>query len=584
MFDREAKRASVAAEVCACLLIHGQRRYFEAGYEVVRALLERSDFDLFIGLGPGRGPRPPRSKRAQVTRLDIAGDGDDRASGFLGKFAALEACLAASDSPLILMLDADAVLVSTTSGRDVRDALGTSPMAMVEQTGIRGSEMDRAGFLDHYLKHSLAFIAPDAPAPEIARFRFFNSGVVIMTREEAQAIAQWARDSIASARSIGRAHHVGEHMIADQDYFQVWANTLHPDHCRDLDGVWNHCEHWDDDFPRPNARILHFSNFCDGPTREGLKRIRHAARGASRVGSDRNESHLALPSRRSFEAHDDAAGDVAGDESRAARLGVVIVSHDSAETLASCLAGIAPAYRAMTVVVDNASRDTSVEIAHEAGVQVLPLNENLGFGRAATLGARSLPTSLLCFLNPDCEPTRALFEAGVAALQSDPSACAAPWLVERWGMIPGRQPGYTRTKLVADILENHRGQRMARLLRTLPFHDDASWSWAHGACFFIGREFFDFLDGFDEDLFLYMEDVDLGRRIAAAGGRVVALPERVVHHGGRGTRLSAKARRALLDAGRFGYARRVYGRGFEAFLRSLTLPARARRTLRRKRP
>jgi len=255
-------------------------------------------------------------------------------------------------------------------------------------------------------------------------------------------------------------------------------------------------------------------------------------------------------------------------------LGIVIVSYESGATLERCLAAIGPELLASTVVVDNASSDASVDVARASGARVVQMTENLGFGRAATLGARETARDHLCFLNPDCEPTPQLFEAGIAALDGHPLRCAVPELVQHGGaVLPGRQPGYTRTKLLADMLENHYGRRSAGWLRRLPFHHDRSWAWPHGACFFIGRSFFEELGGFDSAYFLYMEDVDLGRRIAAAGGEVVGLDERLSHSTARGSRVSRGQRRALLDAGRLTYARRVYGGAFAALLRGCTLPS-----------
>jgi hypothetical protein len=219
------------------------------------SLLRHSDLDVFVAL--------------------------DRAGSFLLKFDALEACLRATDAPTLLLLDADAVLVAPTTATQVETALAGRGLAMVEQTGIRGSGMGRADFLDHYARHSLAFLAPSAPSPEAESFRFFNSGVVIGTRQELRALATWARTAIEAS---GREHRVGEHMIADQDYYQVWVNHVHRGSCTELDWSWNHCEHWHEDFPRPGARILHFSGFCRGPTRETVARMRAARRGRMRAG------------------------------------------------------------------------------------------------------------------------------------------------------------------------------------------------------------------------------------------------------------------------------------------------------------
>jgi GT2 family glycosyltransferase len=555
MRGRVLRASRPGADVCACLLIHGRRRYHRAGREAARSLLANSDLDVFVALGSGDGPRPPRSPRLRIERLRDAGPAAGRAAGFLLKFDALDACLRASKASHFVLLDADAVLVASTRGSDVRAALGDRPLGMVEQKGIRGSEMDRLRFLDHYLRHSLAFLAPGAPAPSATRFRFFNSGVVLGTREEFGAIVRWARERMAEA---GPEHRVGEHMIADQDYFQVWANSLRPGACAELGWQWNHCEHWDEGFPRAGARILHFSNFCRGPGREDLLRMRAARRGRLTVRSIGEKAPPAAPV------------PLGNGE---ASLGIVIVTFESAQTLPACLAGIGPDRIGSTLVVDNGSRDASVAIARSFGARVLPLAENLGFGRAATRGARELADSHLCFLNPDCVPRPELFDAGLAALRGGGRRGAAPFLVEPGRVIPGAQPGYSRTKLLADVLETNYGRRSAAWVRRLPFHDDGSWSWPHGACFFIGRDFFQELGGFDDAFFVYMEDVDLGRRIAAAGGEVVALRERLVHRGGRGSGLTRSRRPVLLDEARLAYGRRVYGDAFAALLRASVLPA-----------
>jgi len=61
--------------------------------------------------------------------------------------------------------------------------------------------------------------------------------------------------------------------------------------------------------------------------------------------------------------------------------------------------------------------------------------------------------------------------------------------------------------------------------------------WVTGACFLVRSRAFAEVGGFDPGFFLYYEDVDLARRLAAAGHRRVLEPElRVVHvrpHHGR---------------------------------------------------
>ncbi len=261
--------------VCACLLVLGHAHYFRAGRLAARSVLRHSDFDLFAAVGEGPGLGLPATARVRIHAIDDAAGPGGRAGPFLLKFRALQACLAATDADVVLLLDADAMLVTRIERARVDAALEGRALGMVEQTGIRGAGVTREGLRRHYIDHTLAWFAPGTPTPRPEDFRYFNSGVVLARRAELEGLVSWALDAIAARTA--RAHQIGEHMIADQDYFQFWANSLHPGRCATLPWAWNHCEHWDADFPHPDALIVHFSNFCRGPGPRQLLRMRAMA-------------------------------------------------------------------------------------------------------------------------------------------------------------------------------------------------------------------------------------------------------------------------------------------------------------------
>jgi N-acetylglucosaminyl-diphospho-decaprenol L-rhamnosyltransferase len=58
----------------------------------------------------------------------------------------------------------------------------------------------------------------------------------------------------------------------------------------------------------------------------------------------------------------------------------------------------------------------------------------------------------------------------------------------------------------------------------------ADVEWVAGTCFVVRRTAWDQVGGFDEDFFMYMEDVDLCRRLAGAGWRLRYVPEATVVH------------------------------------------------------
>lgn len=265
--------------VTACIAAMGSPDYLRSARQAILSLLEQTDFRVVLALGSGLRGRLPASNRLLTVDLP---DPPDRARAyrFLAKLEAMNLCLEAADSEFFMLFDADALVIRPTTADDLRQALDGRGLAMAEQTTLRGTGWGRQDFHRHYVEHTLAWLAPDAPPPPERDFRFFNSGVVPGRREEWRRLLNWARDKV---RSTGGDHRVGKHMIADQDYFQFWVNTLHPGCCVELPWTWNHCEHWDGNFPDPRARILHFSNHCLGPGRRQPVRMALARR-AVRAG------------------------------------------------------------------------------------------------------------------------------------------------------------------------------------------------------------------------------------------------------------------------------------------------------------
>jgi hypothetical protein len=268
--------------VVVCLLIHGEESYFTAGRQAALSVLQYSDFDLFLVLGPGPDLRLRNDARIHRHHLSSETTHGYRARPFLRKFHALQTCLENTEHRWLMLLDADAMLVRTITQRMVQLALANSGFGMVEQTTIQGSTMNRADFHHHYVRHSLAWLAPGTNPPKLSDFRYYNSGVVLGRRQEFVAFSHWA---LGALNTNPGDHRVGEHMIGDQDYFQFWTNSLHLEDRNTLPWFWNHCEHWDEGFPRKEAYILHFSNFCRAPTPWQILRMALMRRGAARAAS-----------------------------------------------------------------------------------------------------------------------------------------------------------------------------------------------------------------------------------------------------------------------------------------------------------
>lgn len=268
--------------VCALLLVHGPDAYFRSAREAVASILSHTPFDVCV-ISDRRMDLPDNgNNRCTQQALPLHTGLQCRSTPFLRHFNGMQVGLAATSAEYCIVLDADAIVFRPFDLTDMLRDLGDAGLGLVEQTTITGSGMTRADFLDHYRRHALAwFDASPDDTPDVDGFHYLNAGVIVGRRETLGELIEWALDDM---RQRDTAFEIGEHMISDQDYIQYWCHQLHPDRFTVLPWYWNHCEHWDGGFPRQDAIIAHFSNFCRGPTMAQIQRMRILRRQGSLDG------------------------------------------------------------------------------------------------------------------------------------------------------------------------------------------------------------------------------------------------------------------------------------------------------------
>ncbi|SDA67049.1 Glycosyltransferase, GT2 family [Mesorhizobium qingshengii] len=523
-----------------CMLAVGKPGYALAAREALTSFLKHTDFEIYMTADSAVAPFLPQSPRIHLNLISLPAP-KYPSSRFLAKFDALTWCLEQTGAQIILQVDVDAVLLRPLRAAEMVAALGDRRIGMVEQTGIAGTGMTRADFLESYRRHSLAFIDASAAAPAEHHFRHFNSGVVLAYADEMRRFLDWAD---GRRRVLPADNMADNYMIADQDYFQVWANTVAPQHCTSLPWQWNHCGHWDEHFPRPGALIAHFSNFCNGPEFESVMAM-HALLDDGPAGSSPAKNTLV---------------------EQPAELAFIIITYNSSKVIGYCLDALTNRKHEV-IVIDNASTDGTLDHVTREGVTIIRNTRNQGFAAAANRAAAATSAVHLCFLNPDCLMTPAAVEAALSTLRQRPDAMVVPDYVD-WHGNPtaGRQPGYSRLKLTADILDNNGMAKLARRLRRLPGYDLESWSWPLAAALFVGRDTFQAIGCFDDRYFCYMEDVAIGFEMARRGLDVIRLGHVLPHFGQHGADIPSSGRIRLIDAARLKFARLHYGRTLAAAL------------------
>lgn len=235
-------------------------------------------------------------------------------------------------------------------------------------------------------------------------------------------------------------------------------------------------------------------------------------------------------------------------------LSILIVTYNSRSLIDTLLKGLArqiDGLNAEVVLVDNASHDGTADAVAERHpwVHLIRSAQNLGFAAGNNLAARHAKGRVLLLLNPDALPARGCVARGLALMDSDPSVglAGARLLADDGATQPSARmfPSLAQEAIVLSGLAARfpKSRWFGRLDRT--WADPASAApvdWVPGAFALVRRDLFERLGGFDERFFLYYEEVDLCRRIRAAGYRVQYWPELRVHHiGGVSARTVAGA-------------------------------------------
>jgi N-acetylglucosaminyl-diphospho-decaprenol L-rhamnosyltransferase len=245
---------------------------------------------------------------------------------------------------------------------------------------------------------------------------------------------------------------------------------------------------------------------------------------------------------------------------------VVVVSYNSRETLRDCVGSLAGTPGVRVTVVDNGSTDGSLESLAGLPVHTIVSGRNGGFGFGCNIGWRAGRAPYVLFLNPDARLEPAALATLGAVLDRDAGVgIVGPRILDADGSLVPSQRRYQRVGSTwAQALFLHRVIRRARWANEIikdpgRYGDPADAEWLSGACLLMRRTVLDALGGFDEDFFLYCEDMDLCARARAAGARVRYEPGAVVHHEG-GHSAPRTSLFAVLARSRMRYATKHGGR------------------------
>ncbi len=224
-------------------------------------------------------------------------------------------------------------------------------------------------------------------------------------------------------------------------------------------------------------------------------------------------------------------------------LSCIIVNYNNSEPLKYCLESIYQTIQGIEfeiIIVDNSEDDPGLQDLKGLypKAQFISNSSNVGFSKANNQAAKLARGNFYIFLNPDTllsdqavnsmhKYLCAHSEVGAigpkvvnpdGSLQFSCRRYPTLWtgLFNRYSILSRLFPGnrFTSQYLMFDFDHNK------------TFHVD----WLSGCCLMVSKSVFEGIGGFDENYFLFNEDIDLCRMINESGKQVIYFPEAKVTH------------------------------------------------------
>ncbi|WP_400077790.1 glycosyltransferase family 2 protein [Winogradskyella sp. R77965] len=234
------------------------------------------------------------------------------------------------------------------------------------------------------------------------------------------------------------------------------------------------------------------------------------------------------------------------------KLSVVILNYNVRYFLELCLKSVEKAIEtidAEIIVIDNNSPDDSCKMISELfpSVKLIENKENLGFSKGNNIGVAHTKGEYLCILNPDTVVAEDTFTKLIAfaATKENVGIVGCELIDGKGEFLPESKrnipsPEVSLKKILGNDKDYYANQ--------LAIDSKGKVEVLVGAFMFLKKEVYEAVNGFDEDYFMYGEDIDLSYKVLKAGYDNYYFGETtVIHFKGESTLKDAK------------YAKRFYG-------------------------
>ena len=222
------------------------------------------------------------------------------------------------------------------------------------------------------------------------------------------------------------------------------------------------------------------------------------------------------------------------------QVSIIIVNYNCEEHTCNCIDSI---YKHVTnlnfeiIVVDNASSTVNILLERYPEIKLIVNKENLGFGSANNIGVRQASGNYIFFLNPDTillNDAVSLFYEFLKNKSNDVACCGGN-LVNADGspnISYGNFPSVLQqfSDIGFRIFYKRFYSENLSLGQYCYFRNIKKVSYLSGSAFFIKKQLFESIGGFDEHFFMYYEETDLFLRLEKAGYKSYILPDvKIIH-------------------------------------------------------
>lgn len=218
-------------------------------------------------------------------------------------------------------------------------------------------------------------------------------------------------------------------------------------------------------------------------------------------------------------------------------LSIIVLSYNTKELLRSCLESIykhVPQEIFEVIVLDNASTDGSVEMVKKEfpTIHLIISEKNLGFAKGINTAAKDAKAKHLFFLNSDAVLQDDSVLKMLQVLDEEKNVGIVGGQLLHANRSPQRSFGkfYTLHNAIFMLTGGEKAELFLNKQKVKGKVD-----WVTGGFMMIKRNVFEELGGFDEDFFMYIEDMDLCYRARKKGYDTYFEPDSKAIHANQGS-------------------------------------------------